>query len=150
MACRTCPVHTSIFVDDQKLSWSELTRTYRSEAKYCFWQRVVNWQPRVRRRSPPTYVPAGHFQEDASWIELGRQVAVDFESDADFHECRSCPIHSRLPPSHKSQQHRYIAPRPPVEGILSRAGLADVSVLIRWAHLWILFLHDGCDLVELH
>src|SRR5438132_11381972 len=29
--------------------------------------------------------------------ELGRQVAVDFESDADFHECGSCPVHSRLP-----------------------------------------------------
>jgi hypothetical protein len=28
--------------------------------------------------------------------EFGRQVAVDFESDADFHECGSCPVHSRL------------------------------------------------------
>src|SRR5207244_12951745 len=74
--------------------------------------------------------------------ELGWQIAVDFESDADFHECRSCPIHSLLPPSHISQQHRYVAPRPP------EAGLADVSVLIRWAHLWILFLHDGCEMVE--
>ena len=32
-----------------------------------------------------------------SGSELGRQVAVDFESDADFHECGSCPVHSRLP-----------------------------------------------------
>ena len=28
--------------------------------------------------------------------ELGRQVAVDFESDADFHKCGSCPVHSFL------------------------------------------------------
>jgi hypothetical protein len=32
--------------------------------------------------------------------ELGRQVAVDFESDADFHECGSCPVHSLFPPFH--------------------------------------------------
>jgi hypothetical protein len=34
---------------------------------------------------------------DASGSELGRQVAVDFESDADFQECGSFPVHSRLP-----------------------------------------------------
>jgi hypothetical protein len=41
--------------------------------------------------------PGGLSQWDASGSELGRQVAVDFESDADFHECGSCPVHSRLP-----------------------------------------------------
>jgi hypothetical protein len=25
--------------------------------------------------------------------ELSRQVAVDFETDADFHECGGCPLH---------------------------------------------------------
>src|SRR5262249_15421614 len=35
--------------------------------------------------------------------ELCRQVAVDFESDADFHECRSCPVHSCLQ-FHNNQQ----------------------------------------------
>jgi hypothetical protein len=35
--------------------------------------------------------------------ELGRQVAVDFESDADFHECGSCPVHSYLQ-FHNNQQ----------------------------------------------
>jgi hypothetical protein len=33
---------------------------------------------------------------DVPGSELGRQVAVDFESDADFHECGSCPVHSGL------------------------------------------------------
>jgi hypothetical protein len=43
-------------------------------------------------------VPTGYLQQDTD-SELGRQVAVDFESDADFHECGSCPVHSRLPTS---------------------------------------------------
>ena len=55
--------------------------------------------------SPPCHKPAGHFNRMWRGSELGRQVAVDFESDADLHECRSCPIHSLLPPSHISQQH---------------------------------------------
>jgi hypothetical protein len=33
----------------------------------------------------------------AIWVsrrsEFGRQITVDFESDADFHECGSCPVH---------------------------------------------------------
>jgi hypothetical protein len=33
--------------------------------------------------------PGGLSQWDASGSELGRKVAVDFESDADFHECGS-------------------------------------------------------------
>jgi hypothetical protein len=48
--------------------------------------------------------PGGLSQWDASGSELGRQVAVDFESDADFHECGSCPVHSRLPTVHNGQQ----------------------------------------------
>ena len=36
--------------------------------------------------------------------EFGRQVAVDFQSDADFHECWSCPVQFTLPTFHISQQ----------------------------------------------
>src|SRR5258708_40080350 len=36
--------------------------------------------------------------------EFGRQIAVDFQSNADFHECWSCPVHSRLPRFRVCQQ----------------------------------------------
>ena len=36
--------------------------------------------------SPPVHTPAGYFNRMRRGSELGRQVAVDFESDADFHE----------------------------------------------------------------
>jgi hypothetical protein len=36
--------------------------------------------------------------------KFGRKVAVDFESDADFHKCRRCPVHSCLPTFHVCQQ----------------------------------------------
>jgi hypothetical protein len=50
--------------------------------------------------SPPVHTPAGYFNRMRRGSELGRQVAVDFESDADFHECGSCPVHSLFPPFH--------------------------------------------------
>src|SRR5262249_12596617 len=44
----------------------------------------------------------------AIWVsrgsEFGRQITVDFESDADFHECGSCPVHSYLPTFYTTQQ----------------------------------------------
>ena len=43
-------------------------------------------------------MPTGYLQQEPG-SELGRQIAVDFESDADFHECGSCPVHWRLPTS---------------------------------------------------
>src|SRR5262249_51926842 len=43
--------------------------------------------------------------------ELGRQVAVDFESNADFHEGGSCPVHSCLPTFHNDQQPCLMARR---------------------------------------
>ena len=46
--------------------------------------------------SPPGHKPAGYLNGKCPRSELGRQVAVDFESDADFHECESCPVHSCL------------------------------------------------------
>jgi len=46
--------------------------------------------------SPPACGPAGYLNGMRPGSELGRQVAVDFESDADFHECGSCPVHSCL------------------------------------------------------
>jgi hypothetical protein len=61
--------------------------------------------------SPPVHKPAGYFNRMRRGSELGRQVAVDFQSDADFHECRSCPVHSPLPPFHTRQQHKL--PQPP-------------------------------------
>jgi hypothetical protein len=39
--------------------------------------------------SPPVHTPAGYFNRMRRGSELGRKVAVDFESDADFHECGS-------------------------------------------------------------
>ena len=54
--------------------------------------------------SPPACGPAGYLNGMRSGSELGRQVAVDFESDADFHECGSCPVHSCLPTFHNDQQ----------------------------------------------
>jgi hypothetical protein len=59
---------------------------------------------RLASNSPPVHKPAGYFNRMCRGSELGRQVAVDFESDADFHECRSCPVHSLLPPFHIGQQ----------------------------------------------
>jgi hypothetical protein len=43
------------------------------------------------------------ISRDVPGSELGRQVAVDFESDADFHECGSCPVHSGLLTFHVQQ-----------------------------------------------
>ena len=53
--------------------------------------------------SPPACGPAGYLNGVRPGSELGRQVAVDFESDADFHECGSCPVHSCLQ-FHNNQQ----------------------------------------------
>ena len=39
----------------------------------------------------------GLLQQESRGSELGRQVAVDFKSDADFHERGSRPVHSCLP-----------------------------------------------------
>jgi hypothetical protein len=47
--------------------------------------------------NPPACGPAGVVQRLAMRSELGRQVTVDFESDADFHKCGSCPGHLLLP-----------------------------------------------------
>ena len=54
--------------------------------------------------SPPACGPAGYLNGMRPGSELGRQVAVDFESDTDFLECGSCPIHSCLPAFHNDQQ----------------------------------------------
>src|SRR5262249_14001793 len=53
--------------------------------------------------SPPACGPAGYLNGVRPGSELCRQVAVDFESDADFHECGSCPVHSCLQ-FHNNQQ----------------------------------------------
>jgi hypothetical protein len=56
---------------------------------------------RLASNSPPVHKPAGYFNRSVvRGSELGRQVAVDFESDADFHKCGSCPVHSLLAPFH--------------------------------------------------
>ena len=47
-----------------------------------------------------------YFNSMRRGSEFGRQVAVDFQSDADFHECRSGPVHSHLPTLHICQQPR--------------------------------------------
>jgi hypothetical protein len=56
--------------------------------------------------SPPavhwfTKKPAGVggrlFHKNALNLKFSWEVTVDFEPDADFHECRSCPVHSSLP-----------------------------------------------------
>src|SRR5215813_12697695 len=47
--------------------------------------------------SPPVCRTGGLSNGMRFGSELGRQVAVDFEPDADFHDCGSCPVHSRLP-----------------------------------------------------
>ena len=54
--------------------------------------------------SPPACGPAGYLNGMRPGSELGWQVAVDFESDTDFLECGSCPIHSCLPAFHNDQQ----------------------------------------------
>ena len=50
----------------------------------------------AKRISPPAWVADGLSPKE-SCSEFGWQIAVDFEPDADFHECGSCPVHSRLP-----------------------------------------------------
>src|SRR5262245_342267 len=47
--------------------------------------------------------PTGLLQQHVLGSELGRQVAVDFESDANLHKRGSCPGHSHLPflPEHR-------------------------------------------------
>jgi hypothetical protein len=64
-------------------------------------------QTRGQRISPPALVPTGFFNRKAQ-SELGWQIAIDFESDADFHEYRSCPVHSHLPIS--SQRRSIMRP----------------------------------------
>ena len=54
--------------------------------------------------SPPACGPAGYLNGMRPGSELGRQVAVDFESDTDLLECGSCPIRSCLPAFHNDQQ----------------------------------------------
>src|SRR5262249_16329273 len=58
----------------------------------------------MQANSPPACGPAGYLNGMRPGSELGRQVAVDFESDADLHECGSCPVHSRLPTFHNDSQ----------------------------------------------
>jgi hypothetical protein len=53
--------------------------------------------------SPPACGRRGYLNRMRPESELGRQVAVDFESDADFHKCGSCPVHSCLQ-FHNNQQ----------------------------------------------
>jgi hypothetical protein len=87
------------------------------------------------------------FQQDASWSELGRQVTVDFQSNADFHKCGSCPVHLFLP-LFQSREHKYITARRaacdflarPLAHLLTQRGL---HVLICWSQLRILFLQMG-------
>jgi hypothetical protein len=77
--------------------------------------------------------PGGLSQWDSSGSELGRQVAVDFESDADFHECGSCPVHSRLPISSQRRsitRHRLVQPWSSLCGVMS---WADATVGSRCA-----------------
>jgi hypothetical protein len=78
-----------------------------------------NWPPAVPAVEPPTairrdlssIVKARRLAADGLFFnakrgsksELRRQVAVDFEPDADFHKCGSCPEHSSSP------QHRVIS-----------------------------------------
>jgi hypothetical protein len=49
---------------------------------------LIIQRPRANNRRGPT--PRGYFQQEPE-SELGWQVAVDFRSDSDFHECGSCP-----------------------------------------------------------
>jgi hypothetical protein len=49
-----------------------------------------------KENSPPAARRRGYLNKKRPRSELGRQVAVDFESDADFDECGSCPVHSLL------------------------------------------------------
>ena len=78
----------------------------RSEASK--WEEMVKTTGLIGRQagqanSPPACGPAGYLNGVRPGSELGRQVAVDFESDADFHECGSCPVHSCLQ-FHNNQQ----------------------------------------------
>ena len=72
----------------------------RSEASK--WEEMVKTTGLIGRQagqanSPPACGLAGYLNGMRPGSELGRQVAVDFESDADFLECGSCPVHSCLP-----------------------------------------------------
>jgi len=58
----------------------------------------------LQANSPPACGRRAGCLQDVSRSELGRQVAVNFESDADLHECGSCPVHSRSPAFHNDQQ----------------------------------------------
>src|SRR5262249_30401056 len=52
---------------------------------------------RARQAEPAGPEAGGLFRQECRGSELGRQVAVDFKSDADFHERGSRPVHSCLP-----------------------------------------------------
>ena len=50
-----------------------------------------------KNRSPPALWPDGQFQPKCLGSEFSRQIAVDFESNANLHKRGSCPGHSHLP-----------------------------------------------------
>jgi hypothetical protein len=79
---------------------------------FVFTKSLDRERPLAESNSPPVHKPAGYFNRMRRGSELGRQIAVDFESDADFHQCGSSPVHSFLPLFHyKPANIKYVTPR---------------------------------------
>jgi hypothetical protein len=49
------------------------------------------------KSKPAGFVADGQFQPKCFGSEFSRQIAVDFESNANLHKRGSCPGHSHLP-----------------------------------------------------
>jgi hypothetical protein len=52
---------------------------------------LIIQRPRLRANNRRGSCPEGLCAQQEPESELGWQVAVDFRSDTDFHECGSCP-----------------------------------------------------------
>jgi hypothetical protein len=92
---------------------SKRTRVCRysvSRSAYALWPPLRLWPSSRARHFKNTarrlLSRRAYFNSMRRGSEFGRQVAVDFQSDADFHECRSGPVHSHLPTLHICQQPR--------------------------------------------
>jgi hypothetical protein len=86
--------------------WGQTSRRKTRERLTLVVSCMKGWaEQRVAAKLEPAGLGAGGLsQTKCVRSELSGQVAVDFESDADFHECGSCP-HTG-PPSPADNAHR--------------------------------------------
>ena len=66
----------------------------RPQNKTIFVTEAAGW---ARKSKPAGFVADGQFQPKCLGSEFSRQIAVDFEFNANLHKRGSCPGHSHLP-----------------------------------------------------